>query len=183
MLGAITAAEARALTNKIADTVVDAFVLVAEAYERRAWAVLGYESWEGYCEQEFKSLSIGKRERPAMIAALRSAGMSTRAIAAATGVSNATVSREGSGVTNVTPVTGTDGKTYPASKPRREVAEEPPSIAREFVLMIRNIMDLKSRVPFESLDGPDRIARAKELRSIRDELNAIIEQLEGNENE
>ena len=40
--------------------------------------------------------------------------MSTRAIGAALGVNNATVSRDRSaaGVANATPVTGTDGKTY-----------------------------------------------------------------------
>ncbi|WP_373408227.1 hypothetical protein [Streptomyces sp. 13-12-16] len=49
---------------------------------------------------------------------LRSAGMSVRAIASATGLSRGTVGNEVSNLGHVaTEVTGTDGKTYAPSRP------------------------------------------------------------------
>lgn len=59
---------------------------------------------------------------------MREIGMSTRAIAAATGTSQTQVRRDLLGEpngapANYAPVTGMDGKTYPSSQPRREQME------------------------------------------------------------
>ncbi len=48
-----TADEARALTDRIRGTVTAAWVLLLEAYERGAWAALGYGRWEDYVAAEF----------------------------------------------------------------------------------------------------------------------------------
>jgi len=48
-----TADEARALTDRIKGTVTAAWVLLLEAYERNAWAALGYGRWEDYVAAEF----------------------------------------------------------------------------------------------------------------------------------
>ena len=64
---------------------------------------------------------------------MREIGMSTRAIASATGVSNYTVSKDAAHVRELTPesepapVTGTDGKTYtPRPQPQSEPEPELP---------------------------------------------------------
>jgi len=49
----ITEADARALTETIRSGLKEVALLLLEAHERRAWAVLGYHSWEAYARQEF----------------------------------------------------------------------------------------------------------------------------------
>lgn len=88
---------------------------IKAAWRGRDWLALGYQSWSEMCEAEYRlGLSLPASERPEVVADLRAEGMSTRAIASATGVSAMTVQRDLSGVTNVTaePVVGMDGKTY-----------------------------------------------------------------------
>lgn len=62
-------------------------------------------------------------QRRAIVAHLREQGHSLRAIAGAVGVSAKTVHQDLEGVTQVTPETvrGADGKTYPSTRPAREV--------------------------------------------------------------
>jgi hypothetical protein len=49
----ITEAEARALTDRIKVGVGEVSLLLLEAHQRRAWAVLGYRTWEKYVRREF----------------------------------------------------------------------------------------------------------------------------------
>ncbi len=49
-----TAEEARALTARIQQAVQHVHDLLLEAYERRAWAALGYASWREYAQNEFR---------------------------------------------------------------------------------------------------------------------------------
>ncbi len=124
----MSATEARALTDRLRQSAEHTWDLVVEAYTGRAWAALGYGSWDAYCSAEFGSLRLRlpPEERAGITASLRDAGLSVRAIAAATGTSKSTVSRALSGVPNGTPeatVTGTDGKTYAATRP---VQDDPP---------------------------------------------------------
>lgn len=136
-----TPEQARDLTERIRTTVGVAWELVKQAYTSRAWAALGYGSWDAYCEAEFAGvrLKLPRESRHEAVASLRDAGLSIRAIAAATGESVGTVHSEVSRVQNRTPdtvddepddepevesapprpapkVTGTDGKSYPAAK-------------------------------------------------------------------
>lgn len=115
----ISADEARRLTDAIRSALETTWQLVQQAYTTRAWVALGYASWEMYCESEFRDLAIPKGQRHEVVGALRSAGMSTRAISSATGLSKGTVGRELAGAPFGAPhaVTGADGKTYAAQRP------------------------------------------------------------------
>lgn len=135
----LDADEARKLTDEIR---VDAETLwdkIATAYTRRAWAALGYSSWDEYCIREFGTsrIRLPREERPEMVASLRHSGLSIRAIASATGVDKNTVQADlaqvseihtpESGevidaevITDPKPITGLDGKTYQPKPQRRK---------------------------------------------------------------
>jgi transposase len=125
---------ARALTDRIKAALEGTWQLVREAYEERAWAALGHSSWDDYCTEEFGTLRIRlpREERSEVVASLREAGMSVRAIASATGYDGKTIRNDLAGEENSSgaesdmeqpaviepkPVQGTDGKHYPASRP------------------------------------------------------------------
>lgn len=125
-------AAARDLTDRIKVAIKGTRLLVKEAYASRAWADLGYESWETYCDVEFEeerrelTRDLTRDERRELVADLAQAGMSTRAISSVTGASHMTVQRDlQAGVTpdreSVTPapraVQGLDGKTYTQHAP------------------------------------------------------------------
>ncbi len=138
--------EARRLTDQIRAAVDVAWELVTDAYRQRAWAALGYSSWDDYCTREFGAarLRLPREERQEVVASLRESGLSIRAIAAATGDSKDTVARSlRAGVANETPapepvdaevipepvsepapITGTDGKTYRRPEPAPVLTEE-----------------------------------------------------------
>ena len=132
---ACTADYARSLTDRIKVAVEGTWHLIVEAYQSRAWSALGYSSWDDYCTREFGTsrIALPREERTSVVTSLRSAGLSLRAIEAATGSSVRTVRRELSGVAGATPdentvdpapeptpVTGIDGKTYQPSRPKPE---------------------------------------------------------------
>ena len=128
----LSSVDARELTDRIRLGVEAVWELVKHAYVSRAWSVLGYDSWDDYCTREFGNsrLQLPREERPEVVASMREIGMSTRAIAAATGLGHGTVARNlPSGVPNGTPapVEGLDGKTYqprlPAPEPDSGLAE------------------------------------------------------------
>lgn len=137
---------ARRLTDKIKVGVEGVWHLIEEAYTSRAWAALGYSSWDDYCTREFGTsrLRLPREDRPEVVASLRESGLSLRAIASATGYSEPTVRRSLAGASNDAPaphaaeaedaeesaprandpvsaetITGTDGKTYPAARTGR----------------------------------------------------------------
>ncbi|MEV5832841.1 hypothetical protein [Nocardia sp. NPDC052112] len=120
----LSSVDARDLTDRIRVGVEAVWELVKQAYVSRAWSVLGYDSWDDYCTREFGNsrLQLPREERSEVVASMREIGMSTRAIAAATGVSDITVRRELAGATNVAPepVIGVDGKTYQPKPPAQE---------------------------------------------------------------
>lgn len=93
---------------------------IADAYKERDWLTLGYESWDAYVAGEFSEvrLKLSTSDRQRAVEHLREAAqMSTRAIGAALGISEATVRRDLAGASNDA-VTGLDGRTYAAKKPR-----------------------------------------------------------------
>lgn len=129
-----SAEDARALTDRIKVAVEGTWQMIREAYVSRAWAALGYETWDAYCAAEFGTsrLALPREERREVVASLAESGLSVRAIASVTGNSHMTVQRDlTAGVTpareSVTPgprrVIGVDGKTY--APPVRQPA--PPS--------------------------------------------------------
>lgn len=116
-----TQEQARALTNRIKVAVEGTWLLIQEAYTSRAWAALGYDTWDAYCTTEFGTarLRLPREERQEVVASLRENGLSVRAIASATGVNKETVSRDlqVSGIQTPAVVTGADGKTYAPARP------------------------------------------------------------------
>jgi hypothetical protein len=87
---------ARQLTDRIKGGLEDVWGLITEAFTSRAWAELGYASWDLYCDTEFKSarLRLPAEDRISTVKSLRSAGLSIRAIVAATGVSDQTIQKD-----------------------------------------------------------------------------------------
>lgn len=152
----LNARDARKVTERIRSSMGNIMADIAKAHIGRVWIALGYESWADYIKGEFNHapLSLPREERKAVVSLLRGQGMSTRAIASATGDSHMTVSRDLRGVTNVPPagpaeepldvevdedavaeeliaaepvkITGLDGRSYPSSRPQPiTVAEQP----------------------------------------------------------
>jgi hypothetical protein len=120
----MTALQATALTRDIVAGVEYVWDMVVQAYNGRADIALGYESWDAYCATEFATakLRIPVEKRAEKVASLRAAGMSTRAIAAATGDSQTTVRRDLATLSAppTTRTTGLDGRSHPTTRTRRE---------------------------------------------------------------
>lgn len=53
IVAAISPDEARALTDRIRDSVEATWALLLEAHEQKAWAALGYATWAEYVSAEF----------------------------------------------------------------------------------------------------------------------------------
>ena len=87
-------------------------------YRGRAWLAFGLASWEALCDRDLGGVRIAlpRDERREAVAELREAGLSTRAIGAALGVHKDTVRNDlaGGESSPPAPVTGRDGKVYPA---------------------------------------------------------------------
>ena len=95
-LSVLAADVARDLTNQIRKALEFTWDLVIQAYQGRAWLALGYKTWNDYCVKEFgnQHIAIPREDRNEVVGSLRDAGLSTRAIVDATGLSKGTVSRE-----------------------------------------------------------------------------------------
>lgn len=91
-----TEEEARKITDRIINGTTVIGDLIAEAYLRRAWAVLGYDSWDAYVSGEFPDtpLALPREKRKEVVESLRGRGLSLRAIAAATGTNHQTVAND-----------------------------------------------------------------------------------------
>lgn len=91
-----TAEQARALTDQIKVAVEGTWQMIQRAYISRAWTALGYSSWDDYCTREFGTsrLRLPREERQEVVASMREIGMSTRAIASATGNSTKTITKD-----------------------------------------------------------------------------------------
>jgi hypothetical protein len=180
----LTAEGARDLTDQIRVGLEGVFQLIKAAYRGRAWVSLGFGSWDEYVSREFGNLHLRppREDRQEVVRSLHEAGMSVRAIAAATQLGRGSVAREleEKGVPNGTPegpkqIQGRDGKSYPATRlvtplqPRNNVAvkdavfKDP--VARK--LSIEDVLDLPASVAgVQPLDlseradaGRDRISR------------------------
>jgi hypothetical protein len=129
----LSEAEARNLTDRIKANLDVTWQLVAEAYRECAHAALGYPSWDSYVKAEFGGapLWVPREARPEVVRALRASDMSTRAIAAAMGITERTVRRDldattaaNAAVNMPATVTGLDGRKQPA---RRQPQPKPPA--------------------------------------------------------
>lgn len=99
---------------------------IADAYGRRDWATLGYDSWEQYLDSEFggQLRRLVGAERREAVAEYREAGMSSRAIAKAVGASQSAVRNDLAQLSTSTQlpdrVVGRDGKDRPAARPEAD---------------------------------------------------------------
>lgn len=128
----LTADEARELTNEIrrdlAGFLPDFLPKVERAHRGRADKALGYPSWDAYSADVLGGVKIPVADRPAAAAQLRSAGMSTRAIGSALGVSHPTVIKDLRSTGKDLPVepsakvTSLDGRARPAAQPKPAVS-------------------------------------------------------------
>lgn len=127
----LTRDEARELTDQIITALQKLVPLVKQAYAGRADKALGYASWHEYCASELGGLRLPLADRPAAVAKLREAGMSTRAIGSAIGVDAKTVRNDLDAIAEATgekspvgTVRSLDGRERPATMPtRRDDAE------------------------------------------------------------
>ena len=102
-------------------------------YRERAWSVLGYQSWDALCDAEFGGtrIALPRQQRQEVVCDLRGAGMSTRAIATAVGVSHQTVANDlEATVKSLTvgsnqAITGLDGRTRTATPVRTNQVPQP----------------------------------------------------------
>ena len=120
--------DARLLVDSIRVDVADIGERIVAAYLGQAWIALGYVSWDALCDIEFEGaqLRVPREDRVEQVQSLRSAGLSTRAIGAALGVTQGTVMNDlrtspeqNYSVDAPKTVRSINGKTYPATQPAR----------------------------------------------------------------
>lgn len=123
--------EARQRADRIKVGVEAVWHLVVEAYQRRDWAALGYASWDDYQTREFGTarLRLPREERQEVVSSLRDAGLSIRAIAAATGNSDQTVQRDLRQVKQITTPARDVTPNFKNSAPPRRASQDRPSRA------------------------------------------------------
>lgn len=202
---ALTASQARELTEEIKHHVTVVWNLVVRAYTARAWSALGYSSWDDYCTREFGTarLRLPREERAEVVSSLRESGLSIRAIASATGIDKNTVQSDLNEVYEIhtpepevnedvlaeeliaahaepAPVIGVDGKTYTAARSAPKPPPQPEHPRRKPIAdSARDIaLDLKNiTVRLEKLLADDRFARNADqvAAQIRHHLSRAIE--------
>jgi hypothetical protein len=114
--------EARAHSARICRALNNLAELVQTAWEQRHDKILGYKSWQAYCQGEFGQGEIAIKARQQVAAMLRGEHLSTRAIGERLGVTQSTVHRDlidakdsaDPHVLQPTTVTGEDGRPHPA---------------------------------------------------------------------
>jgi len=188
----MTAAEAEAVTAQIRAGLTMVWEKVADAYRRRAWVALSYDSWDEYCGGEFGAsrVRIPQEERHEVMSSLRDEGLSQRAIAAATGTSARTVRRDLSGGANAPPpavpgtdvTTGLDGKTY--VRPAPPPARRRPPLPNAFWNAVFDLKKATARL--ERLAADDRVPEhatllaanhGDDLAWVRDTVQAVLDHL------
>jgi hypothetical protein len=150
---------------------------IADAYIRRDWVALEYDSWSEYLEGEFGGLPgrLVAAERQVAVAEFREAGMSIPAIAAAVNAGVATVHRDlTAAFPNGKPetVVGTDGKRYAAVLPPREGAPtdapSPGPVADPVQVASESVR------PADPAAGDERAQRRQELvRKVRGAVRVL----------
>ena len=135
MTAVAIATEAQALdrADRIRGAINIAWELIVQSYQARDWEALGYDAWDDYCAGEFGTtyLRLPREDRSEVIGSLRSAGLSIRAIAAATGESKSEIGRSlptvpSGTVDTPTNVTGINGKRYTVTDPAPKPPPTPP---------------------------------------------------------
>lgn len=132
--GPLTRAQAEVLTKQIRTGLNHAQELIVLAWQGRAWESMSYRTWDEYVAGEFSDLSLRPplETRLETLSSMRGAGMSIRAISAATTLSPATISRalkesrSEDSEDGPHEVVGLDGKAYRPTPPHKAAAVELP---------------------------------------------------------
>lgn len=130
--GPLTRAQAEVLTKQIRTGLNHAQELIVLAWQGRAWESMSYRTWDEYVAGEFSDLSLRPplETRSDTLTSMRGAGMSIRAISAATTLSPATISRALKESRGDDPedgpheVVGLDGKAYRPTPSRKAAAAD-----------------------------------------------------------
>lgn len=92
---------------------------ILDAYKAKVWIALGFGSWDELVDaKNWRWNPLTSVDRAGYSNVLRTNGMSIRAIAKVAGVSTSTVHSD-TRCSEIEHVSGTDGKTYSATKPER----------------------------------------------------------------
>jgi phage N-6-adenine-methyltransferase len=123
----------RLVAGNVRESLTKIATLLAEAKAAQIHESLGFRSWTAYLADALGGqLELPGDTRQELVALLAGEGMSTRAIATATGASKSTVSRDiqvshrgtpDAGDPAPAPVTGLDGKTYPKPEPKPHLTD------------------------------------------------------------
>lgn len=151
----ITADRARALMDQArqglamtAEGLAMATEALSEAWRVRAWEALGYDTWDALCDAELGVRIAPRSDRQAIVRQLAQEGMSSRAIGPALGISDRQARYDmatGGQDFPPNPVTGLDGKLYPA-RTRMTPSQQPTppmtrSAAESHLASLRASMD------------------------------------------
>jgi len=144
---------------------------VKAAWSARDWAALGYPTWDAYVDGEFgenRLPMISRDQRRELVADLRGASMSTRAIAAVLRVDHKTVVNDARATGEISPVVpptrvmGIDGRERPATRPQATPASWPtypprqmPAPAPAFSRPQPSVFDDPEVVDAEIVDDPE----------------------------
>lgn len=159
-------------------------------YRERAWSVLGYQSWDALCDAEFGGtrIALPRQQRQEVVCDLRGAGMSTRAIAAAVGLSKNTVTADLAQLSQIGTVdvpesiTGLDGRTRTATPTRPTASPQPiepwdPTQGLsedDLAAMSHELMLAPLTEVINQLDEISRDAERQHLPHVVDEDGALI---------
>ena len=169
IIATLTPEQARDVTDRIRTALGVTWELVIEAWTGRAWAALGYGTWDSYIAAEFGSarLRLPAEDRREVIVSLRDAGMSQRAIAAATGVGKGTIHRDlDSGAPNGAP-DGTAAED-PEDRPSVEPGSDAPESAKAADSGAPQDQEIKVTATIKGRDG--KTYPAKTTKKVKGDL-------------
>jgi hypothetical protein len=149
-----------------------------EAYTSGAWRVLGHDTWDDYCAERFGTgrLRLPRENKWGTVKSMRDAGLSLRAIEAATGEAKSSIARNTAGVPNGTPHKPAAGED-PAPSPTAdrgagvEPSEAPPAPTQR-VQGTDGSSHPKSKP--KPPPHPDDVFRGEALKAI-DKTNHLLE--------
>lgn len=179
----ISAEEARVLTDRIGLAAEE----LKQAYEMKAWAALGYASWDDYCTREFGVWRLPREERRKVEALLRESGLTVRAIAAVMGVHHTTVVHDLRLGGDNPPrerweerVSSVDGKAYPpwptVVEQLYEAARQHPA-SSEHKRSVTNVRARERRLQEMAANGYTKRQIAAELDITKDAVTVIARRI------
>lgn len=181
---------AKEITDKIRNGLDGVWDLIITAYQWKVWTVLGYDTWDEYCDKEFRHfrIKLGKEDREVVVGNLRDHGLSLRAIASATGYDKRTVQRDLDATAKPREnIIGINGRNYsatrgvkpPSTPTKRRVSDSFWTVSYELGRLTDRANKLTGHRDFVTHREKIREDSLPELLRMRDALNKVIDKLEG----